>query len=80
MHAVYASVALRAVSEPVPWLSRSIMLRATTKRDKAKSAASQLVRASPLQGEGRGFESLNAHKGLIARAIGLVARGVAEGE
>ena len=53
---------LRACREPVPWLSRSIKLRATTKRDKAKSAASQLVRASPLQGEGRGFESLNAHQ------------------
>ena len=26
--------------EPVPWLSRSVKLRATTKRDKAKSAAS----------------------------------------
>ena len=51
----------RAFREPVPWLSRSSMLRATTKSGKAKSGASQLARASPLQGEGRGFKSLNAH-------------------
>ena len=68
---------LRACREPVPWLSRSIKLRATTKRDKAKSAASQLVRASPLQGEGRGFESLNAHqilRGLSSLLSLVIAR------
>ena len=52
---------VRACREPVPWLSRSVNLRATTKRDKAKRFSAQLVRASPLQGEGRGFESLSAH-------------------
>ena len=57
----------RALSEPLPWLSRSSMLRATTKRSKAKSEASQLVRASPLQGEGRGFESLSAHHCPVSR-------------
>ncbi len=58
-------IVVRACREPVPWLSRSIKLRATTKRDKAKRFAAQLVRESPLQGEGRGFESLNAHQGSI---------------
>ena len=29
-----------ALSETVPWLSRSVKLRGATKRDKAKSAAS----------------------------------------
>ena len=63
----------RAFREPVPWLSRSSMLRATTKSGKAKSEASQLARASPLQGEGRGFKSLNAHQGeFVSRRFGGV--------
>jgi hypothetical protein len=33
--------------EPVPWVSPSDMLGDTTKRGKAKSGASQLVRAPP---------------------------------
>ena len=57
----HLGISCRAFSEPLPWVSRSSMLRATTKRSKAKSEASQLARASPLQGEGRGFKSLNAH-------------------
>ena len=52
---------LRVRSEPVPWLSRSVKLRVTTKRDKAKSEASQLVRALPRHGRGPGFESRRAH-------------------
>ena len=39
----------------------SATMKTTTKRDKVHTDLAQLARASPLQGEGRGFESLNAH-------------------
>jgi hypothetical protein len=51
--------------EPLLGCLEAIKLRATTKRDRARMALAQLARASPLQGEGRGFESLNAHHFVI---------------
>ena len=63
VHAFIGCASETGVSiEPLLGCLEAIKLRETTKRDKARMALAQLARASPLQGEGRGFESLNAHQ------------------
>ncbi len=58
----------RGVLEPVLFDTRSGYRYEIVMSSKGFLRPAQLARASPLQGEGRGFESLNAHYFILSRA------------